>query len=177
MPKRVEVNKTLRGRMNFKGRLFKKQTNFATKLQRKHADLQPEQNKPQNYSKIWIGRVLGSIWGGFGRLWAVLGPLWGAFWLFVGRSKSYLCKTLVQHWLQEAFWIDFGSILGRAGEDLGNSWEDLGSQNWSLCVTWSSLEHTVCLLQPHTLLQEPPRRIASPRGASQYAGVPTPDAC
>ena len=52
MPKRVEVNKTLRGRMNFKGRLRKKQTNFATKLQRKHADLQPEQNKPQNYSKI-----------------------------------------------------------------------------------------------------------------------------
>ena len=52
MPERVEVNKTLRGRMNFKGRLFKKQTNSATKLQRKHADLQPEQNKPQNYSKI-----------------------------------------------------------------------------------------------------------------------------
>ena len=52
MPKHVEVNKTLRGRMNFKGRLRKKQTNFATKLQRKHADLQPEQNKPQNYSKI-----------------------------------------------------------------------------------------------------------------------------
>ena len=35
MPKRVEVNKTLRGRMNFKGRLLQKQTNSATKLQKK----------------------------------------------------------------------------------------------------------------------------------------------
>ena len=73
--------------MNFKGRLFKKQTNCATKLQRKHADLQPEQNKPQNYSKICLraqgpprarpgpaqrppesfsGRILGSFWLQFG---------------------------------------------------------------------------------------------------------------
>ena len=47
MPERVEVNKTLRGRMNFKGRLFKKQTHSATKLQRKHANLRPEANKPK----------------------------------------------------------------------------------------------------------------------------------
>ena len=56
MPKHVEVNKTLRGRMNFKGRLFKKQTNFATKLQRKHADLQPTKQAPKllkNYMDIF----------------------------------------------------------------------------------------------------------------------------
>ena len=32
--KRVEANKTLRGRMNFEGRLFKKCAKFATKLQK-----------------------------------------------------------------------------------------------------------------------------------------------
>ena len=48
--KHVEVNKTLRGRMNFKGRLLKKQTNSATKLQKKDANLRPEQDKLQNCS-------------------------------------------------------------------------------------------------------------------------------
>ena len=42
MPKRVEVNKTLRGRMNFKGRLLKKQANSVTKLQKKDTDLRPK---------------------------------------------------------------------------------------------------------------------------------------
>ena len=129
MPKRVEVNKTLRGRMNFKGRLLQKQTNSATKLQKNDANLRPEKNKRKNCSKIWFGRVLGSIWEGFGTLWSVLGPLLGAFWLLVGRSKSYLFKTMVQDGLQEAFWMAFGSILGGFGEDLDASWENLGIQN------------------------------------------------
>ena len=34
MPKHVEANKTLRGRMNFEGRLFNKCAKFATKLQK-----------------------------------------------------------------------------------------------------------------------------------------------
>ena len=42
MPKRVEVNETLRGRMNFKGRLLQKLTNSATKLQKDDANLQPK---------------------------------------------------------------------------------------------------------------------------------------
>ena len=61
----------------------------------------------------------------------------------------------------------FGSILGGFGEDLDASWENLGIQNSSFCVTWSFLEHSGCPLLPHTLLQEPPRCLASPRGASQ----------
>ena len=52
MPKRVEVNETLRGRMNFKGRLLQKQTNSATKLQKNDANLSPEKIKRQNCSKI-----------------------------------------------------------------------------------------------------------------------------
>ena len=93
------------------------------------ANLRPEKNKRKNCSKIWFGRVLGSIWEGFGTLWSVLGPLLGAFWLLVGRSKSYLFKTMVQDGLQEAFWMAFGSILGGFGEDLDASWENLGIQN------------------------------------------------
>ena len=61
MPERVEVNKTLRGRMNFKGRLLKKQTNSTTQLQKKHANLRSETNKPKSCSENWFGRVLGSI--------------------------------------------------------------------------------------------------------------------
>ena len=79
MLKRMEVNETLRGRMNFKGRLLQKQTNSATKLQKNDANLRPEENKRKNCSKIGFGKVLGSIWEGFGTLWSVLGPLWGAF--------------------------------------------------------------------------------------------------
>ena len=45
MPKRVEVNETLRGRMNFKGQLLEKQTNSATKLQKNDSNLRPEKNK------------------------------------------------------------------------------------------------------------------------------------
>ena len=82
MPKRVEVNKTLRGRMNFKGRLWQKQTNSATKQQKNDEHLTPEKNKCKNCSEIWFGRVLGSIWEGFGTLWAVLEPLLGAFLVF-----------------------------------------------------------------------------------------------
>ena len=52
MLKRMEVNETLRGRMNFKGRLSQKQTDSATKLQKNDANLRPEKNKRKNCSKI-----------------------------------------------------------------------------------------------------------------------------
>ena len=51
MPKRVEVNKTLRGRMNFKGRLLQKQTNSATKLPKKRCKFTTRKNKRKNWSK------------------------------------------------------------------------------------------------------------------------------
>ena len=57
-----------------------------------------------------------------------MGPLLGAFWLLVGRSKSYLFKTMGQDGLQEAFWMAFGSILVGFGENLDASWENLGIQ-------------------------------------------------
>ena len=127
--------------------------------------------KTKNRSKDRFGSVLGSIWEGFGALWGLFWALLAAFGPFFWRSKPNFYKALVQDGLQEAFWMDSGSIWGGFGEDLGRSWEDLGSQNWNFCVTGSSLEHFVCPLVPHILLQESPRCLASPRGASQYSGA------
>ena len=66
------------------------------------------------------------ILGCFGSLLDTLGRLWA---FFFWPSKPNFYKALVQDGLQEAFWMDSGSIRGGFGEDLGGSWENLGSQN------------------------------------------------
>ena len=76
MPKRVEVNKTLRGRMNFKGRLLQKQTNSATKLQINDANLRPEKNSLKMVQKS----DLGGSWAPFGKGLGRSGVSWGHFW-------------------------------------------------------------------------------------------------
>ena len=72
MPKRVEVNETLRGRMNFKGRLLQKQTNSATKLQKKRCEFTTRKKQAQKLFKnlIWegLGLHLEGGWRGLGRL-------------------------------------------------------------------------------------------------------------
>ena len=55
MPKRVEVNKTLRGRMNFKGRLLKKQANSATKLQKTMQIDEQKKTSPKIGQKSHLG--------------------------------------------------------------------------------------------------------------------------
>ena len=86
MPERVEVNETLRGRMNFKGRLLQKQTNSATKLQKKRSNLRPEKNKRQRLFKnlIWegLGLHLGRVWDALERLAATFGRILTACWTF-----------------------------------------------------------------------------------------------
>ena len=84
-----------------------------------------KQTNPKSAGKSDLGKSWGSIWEGFGTLWAVLGPLLGAFSLLVGRSKAYLLKTLAQDGLHEAFWMTFESILGSFGpllDTLGRLW-------------------------------------------------------
>ena len=71
--------------------------------------------KPKNWSKPGLGGILGSIWEGFGTLWGLFWTLLGAFGSFLWHSKPNFCKALVQNGLQEAFGIDFGSILGGFG--------------------------------------------------------------
>ena len=84
---------------------------------------------------------MASIWEGSGRVWGVSWALLGALGLFFRRSKTYFVKALVQDGLQEAFWIDFGAILGGFGEVLGriltNFWMDFGRLGGR---TWKSIE-------------------------------------
>ena len=65
--------------------------------------------------------------GGFGTVlgvsWALLGASGPVFCFF--RSRFF--PTWVQDGLQDAFWIDFGSILGGLGRVLGGFWEGLGA--------------------------------------------------
>ena len=86
MPKRVEVNKTLRGRMNFKGRLLQKQTNSATKLQKNDANLRPEKKQTQKLFKnlTWegLGLHLGRVWDALERLGGTFGRILTACWTF-----------------------------------------------------------------------------------------------
>ena len=70
-----------------------------------------------------LGRLLGGVWVVWGVSWALL----GASWLVFGRSKSSFFSTWAQDGLQEAFWIDLGSILGGFGESLGRDLEEFGS--------------------------------------------------
>ena len=86
MPKRVEVNKTLRGRMNFKGRLLQKQTNSATKLQKKRCKFTTRKKQAQKLFKnlIWegLGLHLGRVWDALERLAATFGRILTACWTF-----------------------------------------------------------------------------------------------
>ena len=93
---------------------------------------------------------MGSIWEGFGTLWAALWPLLDAFCRFFGRSKSYLVKALVQNELQETFWIDvgslwegFGTVWEGFGEEFGRIWGLLNKEIGDFGYAW----HDLALLQ------------------------------
>ena len=88
----------------------------------------------QNRLQIRFGRVLGSVWEGVGRLLGVSWLLLGASWPFFGRSKSSFFRALLEDGLQEASWIDLGSILEGFGEGLGRIWEDLGRIFNNFCL-------------------------------------------
>ena len=62
---------------------------------------------------------MGSIWERFGTVWAVFWALLGAFSPFFWCSKLIFFQPWVQDGVQEAFWIDFGSILEGSGSIWG----------------------------------------------------------
>ena len=113
-----------------------------------------------------LGRVLGSIWEGFG---AVLGFLWlllAASWPLFERSKSSFFQALAQNGLQEGFWMDFGSLWEDFGKVLGGVEEKF----WKILeLPWHFSDATGVSTK-----MGPLRCLAPPRGASQYAGVPPP---
>ena len=85
MQRRLEVNKTPRGRMNFEGWLLNKHINFATKLQKNDANLRPEKNtqkKPKNLILERLGLNLGRVWDALGRLGATFGRILTVCWTF-----------------------------------------------------------------------------------------------
>ena len=79
--------------------------------------------------KTGSGKVLGSVWGGFGALCGLFGALLAASGPFFWRLKPNFYKALVPNGPQEAFWMDSGAIWEGFGENLGGSWGDSGSEN------------------------------------------------
>ena len=140
--------------------------------------------------KINFGRVLGSIWEGVGTVLGLFWELLGAFGPFFGRLKSSFYKALVPDGLQEASWIDFGSIwvdLDRFSVDfswiLDGFWKDfwkifqrLFVLSSNIAILWKitiSLGKTIIFEISSFIMSGPPRCLAKPRGASQCAGVLT----
>ena len=125
MPKRVEVNKTLRGRMNFKGRLLQKQTNSATKLPKNDANLRPEKNKHKNCSKSDLGGSWAPFGKGLGRSGVSCGHFWAHFDCLLDVPNHIFLKQWAKMgsmrlfgWLLDRFWRvwgEFGCVLGEFG--------------------------------------------------------------
>ena len=151
--------------MDFKGRLLQKQTISATKLQINDANLLPEKNKRKIVQKSDLGGSWAPFVKGLGRSGAY-------FWAHFDCLLDVPNHIFLKQWSKMVPKRPFGWLLDRFWEGLGRIWMRLG-RIWafkikSFCVTWSFLEHSGCPLLPRTLLQEPPRCLASPRGASQF---------
>ena len=129
--------------------------------------------KGKNRTQIGFGRVLDSIWEGFGTVQALFWALLGAFGSFFWCSKSCFVPAWAQDGVQEAFWIDFGSISEGSGrilrgflEGLQGLWIDFG-RSWERfwkCLACFGPAGAYSLRWTPALIRE----------ASQCAGVPTP---
>ena len=78
--------------------------------------------------------------------WA-LSALLGAFWTFLERSKRSFVIGLGQNGLQEAFGVDFVSILEGFWEPLGRIWEGFGILWEAICELMDKLEHLLDMLE------------------------------
>ena len=72
--------------------------------------------------KSGFGRVLGSIWEGFG-------TLWGVSWALLGRPLDLQNEAFLKHWSKISSKKPLGSILEGFGEGFGRSWKDF-AQFW-----------------------------------------------
>ena len=122
MPKPVEVNKTLRGRMNFKGRLLQKQTNSATKLQK---NVQIYDQKKTS-AKIVQKSDLGGSWAPFGKGLGRSGASWGHFWAHFDCLLGVPNHIFLKQWSKMGSKRPFGWLLDRFWEGLGRIWMRLG---------------------------------------------------
>ena len=99
-----------------------------------------------------------------GDLLGALGRLWGSF----GAFKIEFFSNMGPRWAPRGLLDKFGLDLGRFGTGFGR----VGRGALLLYCCILSLARIVCPLLEFILRKEPPRYLATPRGASQYAGVP-----
>ena len=92
----------------------------------------------------------------FGPLGAPFGRLLDALGRILDASGTLLAVSLASLGPLKRFWKHLKRIWERFGTYMGSIWDPFA-----------------CFLR-HILIKEPPRCLASRRGASQYAGVPNP---
>ena len=85
----VKVNKTLRGRMNFQGRLSKKHVNFQKNARKNWWNYMVGKNKGKIHTNTEFGTVLGLSGTGLGGFWNSS----GRFWPPLGRFLDVLART------------------------------------------------------------------------------------
>ena len=89
-----------------------------------NANFEREKKRLQHMLKSGFGRVLGSIWEGFGTLWGVFRPLLGDFCSFF----DVLNDVFFKHGSKMDSKTPFGSILGGSWKDLGRIWGGFGKE-------------------------------------------------
>ena len=112
----MEVNETLRGRMNFKGRLLQKQTNSATKLPKKRYEFTTRKKQAQ---KIVQKSDLGGSWAPFGKGLGRSGPSFGRFLAVLWGVKINLFSNMGLRWGPKGLLNRFWKVLGGFGKDFG----------------------------------------------------------
>ena len=128
-------------------------------------------------AKIVQKSDLGGSWAPFGRGLGRSGASCGHFWAHFDCLLDVPNHIFLKQWAKMGSKRLFGWLLDRFWEGLGRIWMRLG-RIWAFKIkAFASHGHFLNTLGvpllPHTLPQELPRCLASPRGASQYAGVCT----
>ena len=133
----MEGHKTLRGRMNFEGRLLKNHANLAKKTAKNRCKfaIGKKQAKKNLKNLIWgrLGLHLGRFGEGFGQGLEALGAFWLVlealfFMLVFGMVFKSALGTVWPGFRFDfnGFWDDFGKVLGRFWEGLGRICEHSG---------------------------------------------------
>ena len=120
MPKRVEVNKTLRGRMKFKGRLLQKQI-----LPQNCKKTMQIYDQKKTSTKIVQKSDLGRSWAPFGKGLGRSGPSCDHFWAHFDcllDVPSHIFLNIGPRWAPRGLLDRFWKGLGRIWMRLGRIW-------------------------------------------------------
>ena len=99
----------------------------------------PKQTNSKSAGKSDLGKSWGSIWEGFGTLWAVLGPLFGHIlnvcWAFQLISFKNMGPRWAPRGLLDGFWIHFGRFRTSFGHSRRPLGVFSGLQTWTFVST------------------------------------------